>query len=54
MRVVLGEQRVWKGHGRKRRCITKEDEVVYIPVLDTLTTLLSSDTVFSEVNRVLQ
>ena len=31
---------MWKGRGAKRRCVLKEDHVVYIPVLETLQGLL--------------
>jgi len=36
VRYVLGEHRVWKGRGAKRRCISKEDCVMYVPILETL------------------
>ena len=51
MRVILGERRVWKGHGSKRQCVTVEDDMMYIPILETLNVLLNSDAVFSEVRN---
>ena len=47
--MLLGERHVWKGSGIKRRCITKEDNVFYIPVLETLQSLLNNETVLLEV-----
>lgn len=49
MRVTLGERRVWKGRGPKRQCVVKEDELMYIPVLETLQSLLQSDATMAEV-----
>ena len=49
MRFSLGERRVWKGCGAKRRCVVKEDEVFYVPVLETLQNLIKNDAVFAEV-----
>lgn len=40
---------MWKGSGTKRRCISKEDSVFYVPVLETLQGLLNNETVLSEV-----
>ena len=48
-RVLLGERHVWKESGAKQRCISKEDDMFYIPVLKTLQVLLSNETVLSEV-----
>ena len=47
--MKLGERRVWKGSGAKRSCVTKGDEMMYIPILTTLQALLSNDTIYSEV-----
>ena len=47
--VLLGEHRVWKGSGVKRRCVTKQDKFYYVPVLDVLQTLLNNQIVLSEV-----
>lgn len=49
---MLGERRVWKGRGSKRRCVTKDDKMMYIPVIDTLQKLLQCDTIFSEVRHM--
>ena len=37
------------GKGAKRRCITKEDDLFYIPILKTLQCLLNNETVLLEV-----
>ena len=50
VRVKLGEQRVWKGTGSKRRCVLEEDTFMYIPVLNTLETLLQNDSILAEVH----
>jgi len=47
--VILGERNVWTGSGAKRRLITKEDNVFYIPILKTLQVLLNNETLLSEV-----
>jgi len=49
VRVLLGERRVWKGRGTKRMCVSKEDHVFYIPVLETLQSLLRNEAILSEV-----
>ena len=49
VRVHLGERHVWKGSGDKRRCVTKADHFMYVPVLKTLESLLKNDAVLSEV-----
>ena len=49
VRVLLGEWHVWKGRGAKRRCVSKEDHVIYIPVLETLQGLLKNEAILSEV-----
>ena len=38
-----------KGFGAKRRLIEEEETFAYIPILDTLQTLLNNETVLSEV-----
>ena len=38
---------MWKGRGAKRRCVLKEDHVVYIPVLETLQGLLKNEAILS-------
>ena len=40
---------MWKGRGAKRRCVSKEDHVIYIPVLKTLQGLLKNEAILSEV-----
>jgi len=49
LRVVLGERRVWQGCGVKRKCVTEQDCVMYIPILETIQCLLKNDAVLSEV-----
>ena len=36
MRIVLGENREWKGAGSSRRSTVKKEEMMYVPLLDTL------------------
>ena len=40
----------WKGSGPKRKWILKRDEMMYIPMLETLECLLQSDTVRDQVH----
>ena len=40
---------MWKGRSAKRRCVSKEDHVIYIPVLKTLQGRLKSEAILSEV-----
>ena len=47
--MSLGKERVWKGSGSKRRCVDRENEVMYIPILETLQSLLLSDSILAEV-----
>ena len=49
MSVPLGERRVWKGRGLKRRCVVKKDSLVYIPLLSTLQSLLRNNAILAEV-----
>lgn len=39
-RVVLGEHLNWMGAGAKRKSVMKKDEVMYIPLLKTLQSML--------------
>lgn len=52
IRVCLGERREWKGSGAKRRIVLKKDEMMYVPILHTLQSLLNHDSVYSEVSKV--
>ena len=36
---------MWKGCGYKRRCISKEDNLMYVPILDILQCLLKNEAV---------
>ena len=49
MSVPLGERRVWKESGLKRRCVVKKDSLVYIPLLSTLQSLLRNNAILAEV-----
>ena len=49
MRITLGERRVWKGVGSKRRCVVKTDDAFYVPVLKTLENMLNNETILGEV-----
>ena len=43
---------MWKGFGSKRRCKSIRDEVMYVPVLETLQNMLKNQTVISEVSTI--
>ena len=47
--VVLGERHKWKGNGIKRRYILKQDQVYYVPILETFQSLLNNHVLLSEV-----
>ena len=47
--IPLGEHRVWKGRGPKRRCVVKQDRLVYIPLLNTLQSMLRNKAILAEV-----
>ena len=47
--IELGERHVWKGSGSSRKLVTKHDTFIYIPVLQTLQTLLNNKAIMSEV-----
>lgn len=47
--VLLGEKRVWKGKGNKRRYVVKKDHAMYVPVLKTLQTLMKNEAIYAEV-----
>lgn len=47
--VTLGTENKWKGTGENRTYTRVEDKMVYIPVLETIQTLLEDETVISEV-----
>ena len=42
---------MWKGSGAKRRYVSKNDEMMYVPLLDTLQNILKSDDMISEVHH---
>ena len=41
MKVVLGTNQRAKGSGAKRRLVEEEESFMYVPVLETLQTLLN-------------
>ena len=38
--MLLGTEKQWKGSGQKRAYVEVQDEMVYVPILDTLQSLL--------------
>lgn len=52
VRLLLGKRWVWKGRGSKHRCVVKRDEMMYIPLLDTLQSLLNNENVLAEVHML--
>ncbi|XP_065887419.1 uncharacterized protein [Dysidea avara] len=51
LRVVLGEYRAWKGWGAKRKCVTEQDCLMYIPILETIQSLLNNSALLSEIEN---
>ena len=51
--VKLGERRAWKGVGMKRRCVSKDDQAMYVPVLKTLQSILKNEAICVEVTITL-
>lgn len=47
--MLLGQCRKWKGSGPKRKCVIKDDAVMYVPILKTLQVQLQNQLVLSEV-----
>ena len=48
-KIVLGTIREYKGIGAKRRCIEKEEIMMYVPILKTLDLILQNETILAEV-----
>lgn len=48
-RIVLGEYITWKGVGPTRRSVRKQEEMMYVPILDTLQSLLRCEYIADEV-----
>ena len=48
--MTLGETRMWKGVGSKRRCVLKNDHAIYVPLLSTLQKMLDNECILSEVS----
>lgn len=49
VRFCLGEKRVWKGIGRKRKCISIRDTMMYVPLLETIAILLKNGSIRAQV-----
>ena len=49
IRVSIGEKQTWKGHGSKRKCVEKDVEYMYIPILKTLQALSKCEDIYTEV-----
>lgn len=49
-KVVLGTTREYKGTGAKRRCVEKEEIMMYVPILKTLDVILQNETILAEVH----
>ncbi len=47
---MLGTERQWNGVGEERRYKTVKETMMYIPVLETLGTLLGDDMIMAEVS----
>ena len=52
VKVVLGTRRKAKGLGAKCQLVEVEDSFMYVPILETLQTLLNNQTVLEEVRFV--
>ena len=52
VKVVLGTRRKAKGLGAKRQLVEVEDSFMYVPILETIQTLLNNQTVLEEVRCV--
>ncbi len=50
MSITLGERRVWKGRGLKRKCVVKEDTMMYVPFWATLQSLLRNQAILAMVS----
>ena len=53
IKVVLGTRRKAKGVGAKRHLVEAEESFMYVPILESLQTLLNNDTVLTEVRQML-
>ena len=49
VKIRLGTKKKAQGLGSKRRLVEKEEDFVYVPILQTLQALLTNETVLSEV-----
>ena len=48
-KIILGTRRIYRGHGRKRRLVKVTDTLVYVPLLQTIETLLKDEGIYTEV-----
>lgn len=51
-KIKLGVRRIHRGHGRKRRLIEIADTLVYVPLLESLQTLLKDEGIYTEVQTI--
>ena len=47
-KIVLGTTREHKGFGAKRRCVEKEETMMYVPILKSLNVILQDETILVE------
>ena len=49
-KIKLGAQRIFRGHGRKRRLVEVTDTLVYVPLLKTIEMLFKDEGIYTEVH----
>lgn len=49
--IPLGTHMKWKGCGPKRKHVLKRDEMIYVPLIQTLQQILQSNVVRDQVNK---
>ena len=50
-RIILKETRIRQLSGQKRKVVVKKEEMMYIPLLETLQGLLNNSAILSKVTR---
>jgi len=48
-KIKLGTRRIFRGHGRRRRLTEITETLVYVPLLQTLQSLLKDEEIYTEV-----
>ena len=48
-KIKLGTRRIFQGHGRHRRLTEITETLVYVPLLQTLQSLLKNEEIYTEV-----